>query len=259
MPSVVKSYKRFIDSIRAIRAIRHADRLPYYAEQLSAEDRLLARKMLAKAYLERGGITKSALNPDGTLNKFNDPYQARSYYFGVKDARDRARLLMAARLIVPENGDISTLQLHLEDLSPEGRRRMNEAGGRNMAEFASFVKDPSVRGAESGVASLFLMRSMLDASLAMGIKTWVFGIRPEIATKYYKLFGPVMESLGEGVHLGHFTTTVFIPYMVDVNSAVARLQKKGHLSFAGRRAIAKFMAGSDRAQRYPKGNVSHTA
>ncbi len=234
--------KEIYFDLKAAETIKKPDELPYCAEVLDADGVTQARQMLAEVYAAKGLVAEHDLAADGTLNDEADLYWHHAIYYGVRDKTNAQRLLMAARLIVPEADDINSLQIHLDEIDPAVRDELYAQNPATVAEFASYVKEPGLDPLASRLASLYLIRQMIRDSRSRDIQTWVFGLRPELQKKYERIFGPAMTRCGTEVHLGHFDIAC-IPYRINVEESWRRLRKSSRWRL-GSVAIANFV-GAD--------------
>lgn len=231
-----------LDDLRAARQIERPNELPYEAGVLDERGTLQARQMLARVYVLTGTVKPEDLTPEGTLDEKADPYYYRGQctYYGVWDRNNPDKLLMAARLVHPDKEmGAHSLQVHLEDLDPDYVTELLNRDPNEIAEFAAYVKAPELGGVPSRLTSLYLIREIIRDSRDRGIKTWVFGLRPQLKTKYERLFGPGLDRRGRVVHLGNFKSE-FLPYSVDVEAAWRRLLDSSRMRI-GSRAIARFV------------------
>lgn len=230
---------------RAVEALKHSDNLPYRAEILSGDDIQQARRMLASAYVEKGIVSADELTPDHTLNAELDPYWEHSIYYGVRDERDPSQLLIASRFVlVPEGQQADgSLQMHFEDIDPAVADELRVQDPSTIAEFAAYVKRPGLDPITSRIVSMYLIREMVSDSRDHGIKTWVFGLRPELRNKYEKTFGPALDRCGDSVRLGAFKKASFVPYRIDVEASWQRLMQSSRWRL-GSRAIAAFVGNA---------------
>lgn len=248
--------KQYIPAIfydlQSAAVIRKASQLPYQAKVLNKKGTLQSRRMLANVYVHKNVIGPSVLTAQGTMDEKKDPYWSHAVYYGVYDKRNPNILLITARLILPINNDIGSLQVHFDELAPAARQEINALPPNTIAEFASYVKRPDLGPVTSRVVSLYLIREMIVDSRRRGITTWVFGLRPELQKKYERLFGSALERCGSTVHLGDFTTS-FIPYKVDVEHSWQRFVKASRWQIGGN-AVANFVksAYTERQPQIPR-------
>ena len=226
----------------AAHEISNPEKLPYHAEVLDATGIQQARKMLADVYVRKGVVTPESLAEDGTLADEADPYWRRSIYYGVRSEHDPSRLLITSRLVQPSDEGVDSLQIHIDELDQDLQAELRNSDPAGIAEFAAYVKEVGLGQIESRLVSLYLIRKMVYDSQARGIKTWVFGMRPELRKKYERIFGPALERRGDTVHLGSFKAD-FVPYKIDVESSWRRLMTASHLRL-GSHAIATFVGAA---------------
>lgn len=235
--------RELLYDLQAVKEIEQPQNLPYEAGILKGEDIVKARQMLANVYVYTGTVDRESLTEQGTLSDEVDPYWRHSTYYGVWDANDPDRLLMAARLIHPDENGVHSLQIHLEDLPEDYCRELLQANPNEIAELAAYVKAPNLGPVESRLSTLYLIRELIRDSRAKGVKTWVFGLRPQLKTKYERLFGPGLDRHGDIVHLGAFKSE-FLPYSVDVERSWRRLMDSSRRRI-GSKAIARFVGMSE--------------
>lgn len=227
--------------LTASRMIERHEELPYEAGVLGPEATLQARRMLANVYVLTGTVNRDSLADDGTLGPDADPYyyKGQRVYYGVWDRGNPDKLLMAASLILPDDDGVESLQLHLEDVDPEYVRDLKRRRPEEIAELTAYVKTPELGPLKSRLCSLYLIRELIADSRRSGIRTWVFGLRPQLKKKYERLFGPGLDKRGKSVRLGSFNTP-FLPYSVDVEMAWRRLMEPSLLR-PGSKAMARFI------------------
>lgn len=201
--------------------------LPYEAVVLDEADKDELRHWIAAVYVQNKIAKEEDLQSDGTLV---DSYRDRSTYYGVRDTRT-GELLIGARLIATKDDDPDTLQMRLETLSTEAQQERVRALGGAVVEFASYIKKPGISPLASRLASLVLIKHMIQESLDDGATHHVFGLNPNIASTYERLFGNAMESLGDSVKLGKLAID-FKPYILDLAKRVrdARTSTRGSLA-----------------------------
>jgi hypothetical protein len=230
---------------RASQEISRHEELPYEAGVLGPEGTLQARRILAQKYVFTGTVDPADLAPDGTLGPDADPYYYRGQrtYYGVWDRNDPSKILITASLIHPDSRGVSSLQLHLEDIDQEYRAELEKRKPEEIAELTAYVKSSElVDPVQSRLCALYLIREIIKDSRDKGIRTWVFGLRPQLKSKYKRLFGPGLDKRGETVRLGTFKTP-FLPYSVDVERAWRKLMDSSILR-VGSRAMARFVGMS---------------
>ncbi|HET9412182.1 MAG TPA: hypothetical protein VFO38_05035 [Candidatus Saccharimonadales bacterium] len=235
---MVNPFRNLLYDLRAAKELKNFERLPFYAEILNEQNTLRARQMLARVYVSKGVVQQKSLTVQGTISDSVDPYWRQSIYYGVFSKDDPDRILMTARLIRPVNR-LESLQLHLDDLSPGVREKLQQIDLKKVAEFAAYVKEPGLDPLTSRVVSLYLIREMVWDSRKRGIETWLFGMRPELQRKYARNFGPALHRLGKKVHLGRFNA-IFVPYKVDIEAASRRLQTSSYWRL-GSRTVSSFI------------------
>lgn len=232
----------------ATKKIERHEELPFEAGVLGSEGTLQARRMLANVYVLTGTIDPKDLAEDKTLSREADPYfwRGQCAYYGVWDKNDPSKILMAARLIRPNEDGVHSLQVHLEDFDERYSAALMRRDPSEIAELAAYVKAPELEPVASRLCSLYLIRELIRDSRDKQIKTWIFGLRPQLKTKYERLFGPGLDKRGEVMHLGNFKTP-FLPYSVDVEAAWRRLMAASRLRI-GSSAIARFVGMTNPAE-----------
>jgi hypothetical protein len=224
--------------------MQHPEGLPYEAGVLGGEQRTAARRMRAQIYLERGYIAEDDIDSNtGTISRELDHYDDHSIEFGVWDKDNPDDLLMSMRLILAKGPhDAESFQIHFEDLPDEHLRQRylgDDANLEAIAELGGFVKKPGLDKATSGITVQYLLREMVRTSDRIGVKEWVFGMKPKMLKRYKAFFGDALEPLSnEPVRFGNYAGE-YMPHRIDTEAAYWRFL--GAVSRKlGLRAIARF-------------------
>lgn len=187
-------------------------------------DIIAVRQFCYRIYVERKEIEPHLIHKNGMLGRSRDPCATQSVHFAVK-YRGSNDIVAASRLILTKpNQGVESLQLDVNDLSLNVRKRIEAIPARSIVEPASYAKQ---KGAPP-VVTFYLLREMLHYSVDHHIGYWLIALNPHIESTYRRRFGPALERLGDYISSKvdlEGRRPVNVPYLLDVQNAISQLEK----------------------------------
>lgn len=215
----------------------------YESRPLTDPDEIIAARRLATdSFVKLGKIDPAKLGPDGLL--LSDPLLSRSQFFGT--FRD-GQLDVTGRFVWDPKMHVRETRMPFEQLPPASVETLDALPSGSSAEIASLAKEPGT----PTVATLMLIRQMVNFAYANGITHFTSGLEPRVYPLYKQYFGGAVQRL-------HPETVEFpgiagrqVPILVDIGENLEEglsNQRNGSEKSLGSRAteaaVRAFLASS---------------